>query len=61
MTRLDELKAASEAAYGTSEAAYATYTIACDGAWAAFRVADADYAAAWTAYHAELKKTKETK
>ena len=56
MTKLEELKAASEAAYGTSEAAYATYTIACDDAWAAFRVADADYAAAWTAYQAELKK-----
>ena len=56
MTKLGELKAASDAAYGTSEAAYATYTIACDDAWAAFRVADADYAAAWTAYQAELKK-----
>ena len=59
MTKLGELKAASDAAYGTSEAAWAAYTIACDDAWAAFRVADADYAAAWTAYQAELKKTKE--
>ena len=59
MTRLDELKAAWDDAYGTSEAAYATYTIACDDAWAAFRVATADYDAAWTAYQDELKKTKE--
>ena len=57
MTKLEELKATSDAAYGTSEAAYATYTIACDDAWAAFRVADADYAAAWTAYQAELEKS----
>ena len=60
MTKLERLKAAWAAAYGTSEAAYATYTIACDDAWAAFRVADADCAAAWTAYQGELKKTKET-
>ena len=66
MTRLEELKAAWAAAYGTSEAAYARYTIACDDAdaawdatWAAERAAAATYDAAYEAYQAELKKTKE--
>jgi len=62
MTKLEELKAASDAAYGAITDACATYAIACEAAWAPVRVADADYAAAYHAWiQAELNKTKETK
>jgi hypothetical protein len=56
MTKLEELKAAHESAYGD----------ACDAAWAAYDAAYAAYEAArsarnvaWVAYRAELKKQQE--
>ena len=48
MTKLEELKAASDAAYDASDAAYVAY-VAAEAAWDA----------AYEAYQDELKKTKE--
>ena len=48
MTKLEELKAASDTAYDAYDTAYVAY-VAADAAWDA----------AHEAYQAELKKTKE--
>ena len=55
MTKLEELKAASDDAYAAFAAADAFAAVDAFGAAAAYAI----YAAAYEAYQAELKKTKE--
>ena len=55
-TKLEELKAAHDAAYEAARDAYAAYDAARDAYEAASYAADA---AAWSDYRAELKKTQE--
>ena len=61
MTKLEELKAASDTAYGAA-AAYNAYArvAASDAADAAYDAAYEAYTAAYNAYAAELEKSKGT-
>jgi hypothetical protein len=58
MTKLEELKAAAEAAYDVAYAAawYADHALWVDAAWDVYEAAEAAEDAAWNAYQDELKK-----
>ena len=61
MTKLEELKAALDAAYAASKSAYyvAFDVVAADARHDAYEAAQLDWVVANDAYQAELKKTKE--